>query len=67
MPVTLLTNDPDTLSNREAVAHNELVRMVARYPDSQTTYTQVLAQLDLVRDLNAMLDEDQQMDEDEAQ
>ncbi len=63
MTLTPLTYGPDTLARREAVAHNELLRMTQRYPDSQTTYEMVLAQLNLVRDLNMAMDRDEQLDQ----
>ena len=39
--------DADTLIRREADAHHNLIRLVERYPDSQTTYKMVLEQLNL--------------------
>ncbi len=65
MPITM-TNDPGTLIHREAVAHNELVRMVNEYPSRIVTYSLVLAQLNLVRDLNLAMDRDEGREE-EAQ
>jgi len=62
MTITL-TNDHGTLTHREAQAHHELMRLVERYPDSQTTYDMVLTQLTLVRDLNRMMDRDQKIED----
>ncbi len=62
MPTTI-TNDPGTIVRREADAHHELVRLVQRYPDSQTTYEMVLYHLNLVRDLNQLMDRDEQINQ----
>ncbi len=53
----------DTLDNQEARAHSTLVRLASEYPSRFVTYDVVLAQLNLVRDLNRMMDRDEQMDE----
>ncbi len=49
--------------HEEAIAHGELMRRVNEYPSRAVTYDMVLDQLNRVRDLNDMMDRDEQMDE----
>ncbi len=58
-----LTYKPDTLDNQEARAHSTLLRLASEYPSRYVTYDVVLDQLNRVRDLNRMMDRDEQMDE----
>jgi hypothetical protein len=59
--MTTITND---IVNQEARAHNELVRLVERYPSTQATYDQVLQKLHEVQQLNLKMDRDEQYEPD---